>query len=76
VRAAYAADLASWAVGPDLPFVEAIDDLQSNPQLAVIKRDRDTLSLGGGLWFSFLDEVLGDANEVFMVDILRPHPWL
>ncbi len=63
VRAAYAADLASWAVGPDLPFVEAIDDVQSNPQLAVVKRDRDALSLGGGLWFSFLDEAVGMAER-------------
>ncbi len=62
LRSSYSSELAAWVAGPDAPLLEAVDDLQSNPQLAAVKRDRDPLSPAGSLWFSFLDAHLGVAG--------------
>ncbi|MBX3125107.1 MAG: hypothetical protein KF718_00240 [Polyangiaceae bacterium] len=59
IRRAYANHL-WWIVGtPTHQDLEAIDDLQSNPQLGIATRDRSAYSDASALWFEYLDRTLG-----------------
>lgn len=62
VKRAYATHLWLIAGHPTAHDVEAIDDLQANPQLALVTRERSKLSEGAAIWFEHLDASLGRAH--------------
>lgn len=62
VRRAYATHL-WWITGnPTSLDAQAVDDLQANPQLAVIARDRSAYTEGSALFFEHLDASRGSSH--------------
>jgi len=62
VRRAYATHLWLISGAPSSLDLAAFDDVQANPQLAMVTRDRSAYSEGAALFFEHLDRALGRAH--------------
>jgi hypothetical protein len=62
VRRAYATHLWLASNRPSTLDAQALDDLQSQPELAVVTRDRTARSEGAAIFFEHLDQALGASH--------------